>query len=171
MKLRRRYMTSRQGASVDVTAFLSLMVILVPFLLITAVFSRITILELESAAGDSAQVPLQDALQLQVVVREVVIEVRHREQDGPELIERMPDGSEVAALASLMHGLKTRFPDSQEATLLLEPQIAYDVLVQVMDAVRIRHYREDAGMDAMDLFPQISLGEAPVDGIQGRAGK
>ena len=171
MKLRRRYMTGRQAASVDVTAFLSLMVILVPFLLITAVFSRITILELESAAGDSAQAPLQDALQLVVVVREAVIEVRHRQQDGPEQIERMPDGSEVAALASLMHGLKTRFPDSQEATLLIEPQIAYDVLVQVMDAVRIRHYREDAGKGGMELFPQISLGEAPVDGMQGRAGK
>ena len=171
MKLRRRYMTGRQAASVDVTAFLSLMVILVPFLLITAVFSRITILELESAAGDSAQAPLQDALQLVVVVREAVIEVQHRGQDSAVPIPRTPDGAEVAALASLMHELKARFPDSQEATLLIEPQIAYDVLVQVMDAVRIRHDPQEAGTAGMELFPQISLGEAPVDGIQGRDGQ
>ena len=164
-------MTGRQAASVDVTAFLSLMVILVPFLLITAVFSRITILELESASGDSAQAPVQDARQLRVVVREAVIEVRHPGKDGDVRIQRTPDGDEVAALAALMYELKTRFPDSQEATLLLEPQIAYDVLVQVMDAIRIRHYRQDAAMAGMELFPQISLGEAPVDGTPGRAGK
>ena len=91
-------MTGRQTASVDVTAFLSLMVILVPFLLITAVFSRITILELESASGDSKQEPVRDALQLQIVVREAVIEVRHQGQGGAVRLKRTPDGGEVAAL-------------------------------------------------------------------------
>ena len=171
MKLRRRYMTGRQAASVDVTAFLSLMVILVPFLLITAVFSRLTILELESAAGDSEQAPLQDALQLVVVVREAVIEVQHGGQDSAVRIPRTSDGTDVAALASLMHELKARFPDSQEATLLIEPQIAYDVLVQVMDAVRIWYGRQETGGAGMELFPQISLGEAPVDAAAGGAGQ
>ena len=155
-------MTGRQAASVDVTAFLSLMVILVPFLLITAVFSRLTILELESAAGESVQAPVSDALQLRVVVREAVIEVHHREQDREVRLQRSADGDELDALASLMHELKMRFPDSHEAAILLEPQITYDALVQVMDTVRIRHFRQDAEMQGMDLFPQISLGEAPV---------
>jgi biopolymer transport protein ExbD len=159
-------MTGRQAASVDVTAFLSLMVILVPFLLITAVFSRLTILELEAAAGDHAQAPVRDTLQLRVVVREAVIEVHHREQDGAVHLQRNADGDELDALASLMHELKTRFPDSQEAAILLEPQIAYDALVQVMDTVRIRHYRQDAGLQSMELFPQISLGEAPPVGSE-----
>jgi biopolymer transport protein ExbD len=171
MKLRRRYMTGRQAASVDVTAFLSLMVILVPFLLITAVFSRLTILELESAAGDSEQAPLQDALQLVVVVREAVIEVQHGGQDSAVRIPRTSDGTDVAALASLMHELKARFPDSQEATLLIEPQIAYDMLVQVMDAVRIWYDRQETGGAGMELFPQISLGEAPVDAAAGGPGQ
>ena len=154
-------MTGRQAASVDVTAFLSLMVILVPFLLITAVFSRLTILELEAAAGDTVQAPVQDALQLRVVVREAVIEVHHREQDSAVRLQRNAAGDGVAALAALMYELKTRFPDSHEATILLEPQIAYDVLVQAMDAVRIRHYRQDAEIHSMELFSRISLGEAP----------
>ena len=161
-------MTGRQTASVDVTAFLSLMVILVPFLLITAVFSRITILELESASGDSKQEPVRDALQLQIVVREAVIEVRHQGQGGVVRLIRTPVGGEVAALASLVKELKARFPDSHEATILLEPQIVYDVLVQVMDTVRIRQHRQDAGMKSMELFPRISLGEATVDGAPGR---
>ena len=41
---------------IDVTTFLNLMVVLIPFLLITAVFSRMTIVELNlpSAAGGAA---------------------------------------------------------------------------------------------------------------------
>ena len=62
MARKRRHYKRRVGATyeIDVTTFLNLMVVLVPFLLITAVFSRITILELESAAGESAQAPLQE---------------------------------------------------------------------------------------------------------------
>ena len=163
MKLRRRYMTGRQAASVDVTAFLSLMVILLPFLLITAVFSRITILELQSASGETAPSADRDPLQLQVVVREAVIEVRHQGQDRAVRLERT-GGGEVAALAALMHELKTRYPDSYEATILLEPQVAYDVLVQVMDTVRIRQSRHAGGMQSTALFPQIALGDAPAAG-------
>ena len=156
-------MTGRQAANVDVTAFLSLMVILVPFLLITAVFSRITILELQAASGDGAEATARDPLQLQVVVREAVIELYHEGQDREVRLARTPDGDEeVAALATLMDELKTRYPDSDEATILLEPQVSYEVLVQVMDAVRIRPLGQDGGMADRELFPRISLGEAPL---------
>ena len=155
-------MTGRQAANVDVTAFLSLMVILVPFLLITAVFSRITILELQAASGDGAQATARDSLQLQVVVREAVIELYHEGQDRGIRLARTPDGGEeVAALATLVDELKTRFPESDEATILLEPQVSYEVLVQVMDAVRIRQFGQDDDMADRELFPRISLGEAP----------
>ena len=158
VKLRRRYMTGRSAANVDVTAFLSLMVILVPFLLITAVFSRITILELQSAGSDAP--PERDPLQLVVVVREQVVEVAHAGQAEAVLLTRTPDGAEIPALASLMADLKSRFPGSREATILLEPQVEYDMLVQVMDAVRIQQVRRDDGMEHLELFPLITLGEA-----------
>ena len=45
-----RRRTSEQ-AELDMTTFLNLMVVLVPFLLITAVFSRITIVELSLPSG------------------------------------------------------------------------------------------------------------------------
>ena len=49
----RRRRRSQDPGDINITAFMNLMVILVPFLLITAVFSRITILELNlpTAAG------------------------------------------------------------------------------------------------------------------------
>ena len=161
-------MTGRSAANVDVTAFLSLMVILVPFLLITAVFSRITILELQSAGNDVS--PGHDPLQLVVVVREQVVEVVHAGQVEAVLLTRMPDGAEIPALASLMADLKSRFPDSREATILLEPQVEYDLLVQVMDAVRIQQVRRDEGMEDRELFPLIALGEAAPGGPAPGAG-
>jgi biopolymer transport protein ExbD len=58
MARRHHYKRRTKGDSheIDVTTFLNLMVVLVPFLLITAVFSRLTIVELNlpsSAGGPS----------------------------------------------------------------------------------------------------------------------
>ncbi|HED18649.1 MAG TPA: biopolymer transporter ExbD, partial [Gammaproteobacteria bacterium] len=54
--MRRRWRKRRSSCppELDITAFMNLMVILVPFLLISAVFSRITILELDLPAPGTA---------------------------------------------------------------------------------------------------------------------
>ena len=162
MRQLRRHLAGRGTPEVDVTAFLSLMVILVPFLMITAVFSRMTILELEAAASAGAVIAEPDALQLQVWVREQVIEVRHQGRKGPLRFDRTPDGRENLMLAELAAKLKAQFPRSVQATLFLEPQISYDDLVQVMDAVRIRPGRDGADDRLTELFPQITLAETPA---------
>ena len=57
-----------ETAELNITAFMNLMVILVPFLLITAVFSRITILELNlPVANEQAQVE-KERLELEIIV-------------------------------------------------------------------------------------------------------
>jgi len=46
--------------------------------------------------------------------------------------------------------------------VLLEPQIEYDHLIQVMDAVRsTREPTENGGTARMALFTDISIGDAP----------
>ena len=52
--MRRRLRHRRPEAELNITAFMNLMVILVPFLLITAVFSQVAILELNlpTSSGD-----------------------------------------------------------------------------------------------------------------------
>jgi biopolymer transport protein ExbD len=148
--------------TVDVTAFLSLMVILVPFLLVTAVFTRMTILELQPTGGEGIQTPAQDPLQLRVIVRADTIEVNHLGLAQPMRIDRSTDASAVAELATLAGNLKARYPQSQEATILLEPQIHYDLLVQVLDALRIRLQQHGGTAEAEPLFPQIALGLMPT---------
>ena len=155
----------RDVHTVDVTAFLSLMVILVPFLLVTAVFSRTTILEVQPLTGDGEQLAVPDPLQLQVIVRQRVIDVSYlgeRDQKHSTQIDRSSDEAALESLAVLASDLKATHPHSFEATVLLEPQISYDVLVQVLDVLRIRLQRQGDVVEQTELFPLIALGPITV---------
>jgi biopolymer transport protein ExbD len=169
MRPRWQRTTRREAQMVDVTAFLSLMVILVPFLLVTAVFSRTTIIELQSATGDGVQESLPDSLQLQVVVREDEFEVSYLGLAQPRRIDRSADEQALAALATLAGELKALHPESLEATVLLEPEIPYDLLVQVLDVLRIRQRQAGDSGDREARFPQIALGAVAEGGSGARA--
>jgi biopolymer transport protein ExbD len=160
--------TRRDVYTVDVTAFLSLMVILVPFLLVTAVFSRTAIVELQPAVGEGLLQAAPDPLQLQVTLRQTVIEVSYRGQTQPVQIDRLRDGGALKSLAALATELKARYPESLEATLLLEPQIPYDLLVQVLDVLRVRLQQREDSVEREALFPEIALGLATATEQSGR---
>jgi biopolymer transport protein ExbD len=152
----------REAHTVDVTAFLSLMVILIPFLLVTAVFSRTAILEIQPVIGAGEQVAASESLQLQVIVRQAVIEVSYHGQTRTTQIDRSADDEALASLATLASELKTRYPQSLEVTVLLEPQIPYDVLVQVLDVLRVKFQRQGDVVEPTELFPLIALGPVPA---------
>ncbi|CAN5228305.1 hypothetical protein BH24PSE2_BH24PSE2_17700 [soil metagenome] len=154
----------RDVAELNITAFMNLMVILVPFLLITAVFSRMAILELNLPATTVAAQEPKDELALEIIVRSDRIEIGDRNRG---LLKTLPAGADGADLDGLHEYLrdevKARFPDERDATLLLEPEIDYDTLVQVMDTVRLTG-RKEAGAAPAELFPDIAIGDAPVRG-------
>ncbi|WP_114695575.1 biopolymer transporter ExbD [Motiliproteus coralliicola] len=169
MRRYRQARTRRETPTVDVTAFLSLLVILIPFLLISAVFSGITILELQTPTEGREVSPASDPLQLQVVVRSGTLVVDYQGRQRPLIVKRTEDGEDWRELAEVAADLKQRFPASTEATLLFEPQVPYDVLVQVMDAVRIRQYRDADELIREPMFPNLALGEVAADKSGGRA--
>ena len=171
MKPRWQRTAKREAHTVDVTAFLSLMVILIPFLLMTAVFSRTTIVEIQPTIDAGEQAAMPDPLQLQITVRQAVIEVRHLDQLGrlqTTRINRSADDEPLASLATLAHDIKARFPDSLEAIVLVEPQVSYEVLVQVLDVLRIRFQPDGDGVEAAELFPLIALGPVAAAEPAGR---
>jgi biopolymer transport protein ExbD len=161
MRPRWQRTTRREEYTVDVTAFLSLMVILVPFLLVTAVFSRIAVVELQPMAGEDPRESAADPLQLQVILRQRVIEVSYLGLAQPLHLDRSRDGDALVSLATLAGELKANYPQSLEAIVLLEPQIPYDLLVQVLDVLRIQLRQEEGRVERVTLFPQIALGAAP----------
>ena len=150
-------------AELNITAFMNLMVILVPFLLITAVFSRLAILELNLPGSSSEPVePQEQVFQLEVIVRQEKIEVGDRNQGLLGVYPNGDDGYDYAALGTKLSELKKRYPSKTDASILLEQDITYDTVVQVMDTVRVAETIDDNSVVRSDLFPDISIGDAPV---------
>ncbi len=159
MRVRRLH---KKPASLEITAFLNLIVVLVPFLLSTAVFSRLAILQLNLPAQSSSLENLKGDLQLEVVIRPDALEVGDRVGGLIQRIAATPTGYDYKALSELMEQIKLRFPDKTNATVLAEAATPYDVLVQTMDAIRIGHQVQGAQVIRAELFPDISIGDAPI---------
>ena len=159
----RRRRLRKEGAHLEITAFINLIVVLVPFLLSTAVFSRLAVLDLNLPAQQSAVEQLTgNDLQLEVVIRRDAIEVGDRIGGLIQRIERKGSEHDVKALTTLMVMVKARFPDKTESSVLAEPDTSYDDLVQVMDTVRSAVTADGAKLVRAELFPNISIGDAPV---------
>jgi biopolymer transport protein ExbD len=173
MKRRWRKSHLSEPAEVNITAFMNLMVILVPFLLITAVFSRITILDLNLPVPGTPQAERQpdetEQLQLEVIVRQNVIEVGDRKRGLLKAVAVTSDGGHLKEISALLQEIKARHPDKQDITLLLEQDIAYQRLVAMMDTLRVARVEEDGETVTAELFPTISVGDAPVMAAYNRA--
>ena len=147
----------------EITAFINLIVVLVPFLLSTAVFSRLAVMDLNLPAQQSAVEQLKGPeLQLEVVIRKDAIEVGDRIGGLIQRIEKTGSTHDYKALGTLMVLVKGKFPDKTESSVLAEPETAYDDLVQVMDTVRSSVTAQGAQLLRAELFPNISIGDAPV---------
>ena len=158
MRRRRR----RTGSvELDITAFLNLMVILVPFLLITAVFSRITVLDLYLPPESNAQSMTKNRFQLEVIIREQGFTVQERGSGFLQQVAKKKSVYDLEKLSLLIRQLKQNNPTRQDASILAEPDIEYDTLVQVMDVVRMRVNKQSGNTEFEELFPNISIGDAP----------
>ena len=155
---------NQETADLNITAFMNLMVILVPFLLITAVFSRLAILELNLPGSSTEPVePQEQTFQLEVIIRKDKIEVGDRNLGLLGVYRNDAEGRyDYDALSAKLSELKNRYPRKTDAAILLEADIEYDTLVQVMDRVRVEERVEDDSIVRNDLFPDISIGDAPV---------
>ena len=154
----------------DVTTFLNLMVVLVPFLLITAVFSRITIVELTLPSSSGGGAPQPAAFRVEVIVRESGLEI----SNGTAVIAAIPkvekevegeieEEYDFDTLSQYMMSLKRDYADLEAASVLLEKDIPYDYLIQTMDVIRSAEVPAENGEEfiRVALFPNISIGEAP----------
>ena len=149
----------KEAAELNITAFMNLMVILVPFLLITA------ILELNLPGSDAAVAEVDEPqFQLEITVREGSIEVGDRTVGLLSRIDNTESGYDLDQLNDYLREIKQRFPDKADATVLLEQDIPYQVVVEVMDAVRVAQVVSESSREVVrrELFPEISIGDAPI---------
>jgi biopolymer transport protein ExbD len=162
--IRRHHYKKRRAETpaLDVTTFLNLMVVLIPFLLISAVFSRVTIMELSvptSAAQSGLHTP---NFAIEVIVRKAGLEIANG-QSVEAAIPQKDDQYDMQMLYEILTRLKALYPEKEDATILMEPDIEYDYLIQIMDAVRGAEVHTEGSEEIrqMVLFPNISIGDAP----------
>ena len=147
---------------IDVTTFLNLLVVLVPFLLITAVFSRLTIVELNLPSAAGGPTNNLDTFRVEVIVREEGMEI----SNGSATIATIPkadDEYDLDTLSEFIVELKRTYPEHESASVLMESQIPYDYLIQVMDIVRAVEVPTgvEEEVELYALFSEISVGDAP----------
>lgn len=161
-RLRRNHAKQRGRHDINVVPMIDMMVILVLFLVFTAVFTKTNVLELNLPGAEAAVPDLPQGLNLEVIIRKTGIDVADR---GTGLLKQIPMGNsqkyDLNALQEYLKLVKSKYPDKTEATILLEQEIQYETLVQVMDTVRVFSVQGQTWSFA-ELFPDVSVGDAPI---------
>lgn len=160
-RVMRNHARYRGRHEINVVPMIDMMLILVFFLIFTAVFTKTNILELNLPGANSAVPDLPEGLNLEVIVRKDAIEIADR---GTGLLRSLPsqDGAyDLQALSEYLQLVKSKYPDEQDATILLEQDVRYDTLVRVMDTVRVFAVPGSQWAVA-ELFPEVSVGDAPL---------
>jgi biopolymer transport protein ExbD len=160
-RVMRNHARYRGRHDINVVPMIDMMIILVFFLIFTAVFTKTNVLELNLPGADSAVPDLPEGLNLEVIIRKDVIEVADR---GTGLLKSLPLAAakyDLKGLSDYLQLVKSKYPDKTDATILLEQDIQYDTLVQVMDTVRV-FTPDGSGWNLGELFPDVSVGDAPT---------
>jgi biopolymer transport protein ExbD len=154
VRKRRARRFGQDDNSLNITPFMNLMVVLIPFLLTGVVFSRLAVLELNLPTASSAHAatpPAQEPFRLIVALHQDGISVRGSGLTMTRLARQ--DGQyDLAGLTEILRRVKASYPQEKSVILLSEPDVAYESLVEVMDVCR------EAG-PSQELFPDISIGE------------
>ena len=159
-----RHHKRHQEARINLVSMIDMMTILVFFLLVHGGFVRLAVLELNLPTAQSEPAEATPEFQLEVTVRESGIEVGDRATGLLNRIDKTGDDYHLDQLSAYLSQVKGQFPQKTDATLLLEPDISYEVVVAVMDRMRETERTAEGGGQLVraDLFPEISLGDAPV---------
>lgn len=161
--MRRRHRRLQQEADLDITAFMNLMIVLVPILLINMIFAHTSLLELNFPDRGALSSNDVDQLQLQIIVRSDSLVVSDSFGGIIKSVNKA-DGAQdydYVALRDIMKELKSRVPDKKDITLMPQQETSYQTLVNLMDTVRsFKTVVAGSEVDA-ELFPEISIADAP----------
>ncbi len=146
----------------NLVPMMDILTVLVIFLLITAVFTHITIMDLSiptQAGGTAVNKP---NFSIEVIVRKAGLEIANG-SSVEAAIPKKDDKYDLEMLSKMLTRLKAQYPEKEDATVLMEPDIQYDYLIQIMDAIRGTNVREEGSgeIKKIVLFPKISIGDAP----------
>jgi len=153
---------ARRPAELLLVPMIDIFTVLVTFLLMTAVFSRTVILQLNLPASQTEFREPPPGLQLEVMVRKDQLQVADRNTGPLATLPNTASGYDYDGLTEYLKRVKAKFPEKTDASILLEPDTSYDTVVQVMDRVRVFEVKQGLNTVQAELFPDISMGDAPA---------
>lgn len=160
----------------DITSFMNLMIILVPVLLMSMVFSHVTVLDLKlpdlSSESKPNKDPSKEALELVIEPKQLLI--NYPAGVLLKTVPKIPDEEtdedvyDFALLSTVLQEVKRQLQnkgiEKKDILILSQPNTDYQTIVRVMDTARSFKAVVAASVVDAELFPQISLGDAPSSG-------
>ena len=144
---------------------MSLMIVLVPVLLLSMTFTQITVLDvkLPELTGGPA-VSQTEQSQLEIRIAEDGFKVFYPEN---VLVKEIPleeteegNAYDYVQLSQVMQEVKRQLPEKRDVLVLSDPNVDYQNLVFTMDAVKSYKTVVATSVVEIELFPEISLGDA-----------
>lgn len=147
----------------EITTLLNVMVVLIAFLILTAVFSQVSVQELKlpAQAGGGAT-PLKPPVVVEVIIRKDSLQITNG-KSVTDTIHNANNKYDYHKLSESLLQLKNENKDKDDISVLVEPNIEYETLVAVMDAVKVAEIYTPGQEKPKKivLFPQVSIGDAP----------
>ncbi|HEY7772999.1 MAG TPA: biopolymer transporter ExbD [Marinagarivorans sp.] len=170
MRIRRR---AKEEADLDITSFMNLMIILVPVLLMSMVFSHITVLDLKlpDLAPNSANDDPQQNEALEVVIHPDKLVVNYPAGAPLKTVAQKDGEHDYEMLSTVLQEIKRQLAEKgkekRDIFILSQKNTDYQTIVSTMDTVRSYEAVVVASVVDAELFPEISLGDAPEQSAQG----
>jgi biopolymer transport protein ExbD len=165
--MKRRGRLRQAEAELDITAFMNLMIVLVPVLLLGMVFSQITVIDVQLPPAAASSGQAADSQQIELLIRSAEMRVDYPRGTALKRIPPLPDGSHDFATLSLVlqevkRQLREQGIERRAITVLAESDTDYQTIVTAMDTVRSFKALVAASVVDAALFPEISFGDAPL---------
>lgn len=153
-------------AELDITAFMNLMIVLVPILLLGMVFSRITVVDVVLPSNIPGDLSDNNKQAVELVIRRDSMRVDYPRgillKSIPMTAQRTHDFELLSlVLQEVKRQLREQGIEQQGITILAEPAVDYQTIVHAMDTVRSFKAVVAASVVDAALFPEISFGDAP----------
>jgi biopolymer transport protein ExbD len=158
-ELERNELANRGEAPINLVPMIDVLTVLVLYLLVGTIFRHFTILQLNMPNTAPVTVEDKPPLELSVTIRATGLEISDR-LGALQRIDNTAGAYDMAALTQLLLQIKQKAPQETSINLLLEPDIPYDTLVHVIDAVRLWPEGVQQTLGTPELFPAIAIGDA-----------
>ncbi|HUS24290.1 MAG TPA: biopolymer transporter ExbD [Candidatus Binatia bacterium] len=157
--LERAELASRGEPPINLVPMIDILTVLVLYLLVGSIFRQFTVLPINLPGPATPAEKPPPGLELKVVLRDTGLEVRDR-NGTVRLLPKGAQGYDLAALGATLADVKRKVPSEDSVEVDVEPDIAYEALIQVMDTARVFPAGSAERTAGQAMFPNVGLGDA-----------